>query len=95
MFYYLFQKKKTPDTKPIFELDAGVYNLRNKNTVAENLIVANSPLTLAAAISTIALYGINNSVLHSLDNASMIRKSVLWTGFAVRTIPIVKDNHSR
>ena len=72
MFYYLFQKKKTPDTKPIFELDAGVYNLRNKNTVAENLIVANRSMTLSTAITGIAFHGINDTVLHSLNNAGMI-----------------------
>ena len=88
------QKKKAP-TPSTQVPDAGEYYLRDKNTVSEYFVVANCSMTLAAAITGIAFHGINDTVLHSLDNAGMIRKTVLRTGFAVRTIPIIEDYHAR
>ena len=71
------RKAPTPSTQVP---DAGAYYLRNKNTIAENLIVANRPLTLAAAITGVTFNSINDTILHSFNDSSMIRKAVLWTG---------------
>ena len=73
------QKKKAP-TPSTQVPDAGAKLLRNENAVAENLIVANCPLALTTAITGVALYGINDTILHSFNDSGMIRKAVLWTG---------------
>ena len=71
------RKAPTPSTQVP---DAGAYYLRNKNTIAENFVVANCPMTLPTAITGVALYGINDTILHSFNDSGMIRKAVLWTG---------------
>ena len=65
------QKKKAP-TPSTQVPDAGAYHLRDKNTVSKDFIVANCSMTLPTAITGVALYGINDSVLHSLNNAGMV-----------------------
>ena len=70
---YRHKKKKTP-TPSTQVPDAGAYYLRDKNTVSENFVVANCPLTLTTAITGVALYCINDTILHSFNDSGMIRK---------------------
>lgn len=87
------QKKKAP-TPSTQVPDAGAYYLRDKNTVSEYFVVANCSMTLATAITGVSFHSINDTILHSFNDSGMIRKSVLWTRLAVRTIPIIEDNHA-
>lgn len=50
-------------------------------------------MALTTAITRVAFNSIYNTVFYSLDDSGMIRKSVLWTRLAVRTIPIIELNN--
>ena len=74
------KKEKAPAPSPSLSPMPEHIFLRDKNTVSENFVVANFPLTLTTAITGVALYGINDTILHSFNDSGMIRKAVLWTG---------------
>ena len=61
------------------------------NSITENLIIAYRILPLPAAITGIALDGIDNTVFAFLHDTHMVGLSVLGTGGAIRRIPIEED----
>ena len=70
-----------------------VFCLVGDYAIAENFIIANRVLIDAAAITGVALDGINNAVFDFLDDTDVIRLTVLWTGAAF-VVPIEKDDHA-
>lgn len=68
-------------------------SLRAQNTISQNLIMSNRITVHPAEVSGIALYGVDDSVPHLLDNAYMVRLSVLGAGAAL-VVPVEEDNHA-
>lgn len=62
--------------------------------ISENFVIANRVLIDAAAISGVALDGVDNAVFDFLDDTDMIGLTVLRAG-ATLVIPIEEDNHAR
>ena len=69
------------------------YSLRAQNAVAQNLILSHGIAVYPAKISGIALYGIDDPVLHLLDDTHMVRLSILGAGAAL-VVPIEEDDHA-
>ena len=67
--------------------------LRAQNTVAHNFILSHRIAVHPTEISGITLDGVDDSVLHLLDDTHMVRLSVLGTGAAL-VVPIEEDNHA-
>jgi len=64
----------------------------DKHTVSQDFIVSDCTLPLTAGIAGIAFYGIDDTILYLLYNSSVVRQTILWTGFAIRTVPVIEDN---
>lgn len=73
------RKKEKTQTSNAYVLDVGGKLLRKKNTAAENLIVANCPLTLMTAITGVDFYGINDTILCSFNYPP-------WVSYGIFTI---------
>ena len=56
-----------------------------------NLIMPHGIVILPASIAGVALYGVDDTVLHLLHDAHMVRNTVLRPGIAARIVPI-KEN---
>lgn len=61
--------------------------------VTENFIMANWVLIDAAAITGVALDGVDNTAFDLLDDTDMVGLTVLWAGAAL-VVPIEEDNHA-
>lgn len=66
-----------------------------RDTVTEDLVIADWIVVDPAAISRVALHGVDDAILDFLNDTRMVGFSVLRTGRAVRIVPIEEDNHSR
>lgn len=89
-----FHKEKSSGTRQAeAQPDTGTFSIL-RYTIPHNLIITDRMLPDAAAVIGIAFDGIDGSVLHLPDNSGMIGASVLRTGFTVRTVPVIEDNHA-
>lgn len=70
-----------------------VFCLVGGYAISENFIIANRVLIDAAAITGVALDGVDDAVFDLLDNTDMIGLTVLRAG-ATLIIPIEEDNHA-
>ena len=70
-----------------------VFCLVGDYAISENFIIANRVLIDAAAITGVALDGVDDAVFDLLDDTDMIGLTVLRAGVAL-IIPIEEDNHA-
>ena len=66
---------------------SGGWFLRVQDPIAENFIIADGILVLAAGVAGIALDGVDDAVFAFFHNADVI-------GFAVRVIPVKENDHT-
>ena len=67
--------------------------LRAQNTIPQNLVMSYAIAVHPAEVSGIALYGVDDSVLHLLDDAHMVSLPILGAGAAL-VVPVEEDNHA-
>ena len=48
------------------------HKLRIKDSISEDFVVPNRVMILTAAVSGVTFHGVNDTILHSLNNAGMI-----------------------
>ena len=65
-----------------------------QDPIAENFIIADGILVLAAGVAGVALDGVDNAVFAFFHNADVIGFAVLRTGCAVWVIPVKENDHT-
>ena len=68
--------------------------LRVQDPIAENLIIPDGILVLAAGITGVALDGVDDAVLAFFHDADVIGFAVLRAGCAVWVIPVKENDHA-
>ena len=65
-----------------------------QDPIAENFIIADGILVLAAGITGVALDGVDDAVFAFFHDADVIGFAVLRAGCAVRVIPVKENDHT-
>ena len=68
--------------------------LRVQDPIAENFIIPDGILVLAAGVSGVALDGVDDAVFAFFHNADVIGFAVLRTGCAVRVVPVEENDRT-
>ena len=68
--------------------------LRVQDPIAENFIIPDGILVLAAGVAGVALDGVDDAVLAFFHDADVIGFAVLRAGCAVRVIPVKENDHA-
>ena len=68
--------------------------LRVQDPIAENFIIPDGILVLAAGVAGVALDGVDDAVLAFFHDADVIGFAVLRTGCAVRVVPVEENDHA-
>lgn len=65
-----------------------------QDPIAENFIIADGILVLAAGVAGVALNGVDDAVFAFFHNADVIGFAVLRTGCAVWVVPVEENDHT-